>query len=75
MTIIRINLLVKCIRPPCLATFCGLHVQLHLIEARAECGVKGPFQPPPQTHSLTLRAGCRLILIPIHLDARISYSE
>lgn len=35
--------------------------------ARVECGVKGPFQPPPQTRSLTRCTGGRLILIPVRL--------
>lgn len=63
----------------CIRCLCGVRVQLHLMAARAESGVKGLFHflrhKPAQTHSLTLRTGCRLILIPIHLYVRICWCE
>lgn len=42
----------------------GSGVQLHLIGAGAERGLKRPFHSPPQTRSLTRHTGCRFILTP-----------
>jgi len=54
-----------------------IHIQLHLMGADSPTWSKRALSLPPlqtaQTHSLTIR--CRLILIPIHLYARICKSE